>query len=185
MKAIEETHQYQTEIFLSLLASYPDYFFVFSNSNVFFDFKKNDDLIKEIKNLENLKELNAEAKIKIKKTVSRTIAHLENSRLASFSIDKMLPDCDIWLYSKDLFLEGMANDLIFLNNKKKFFKKDYLIREIIFSIINFYAFHFGLVSIDFELEVILKELGRWKELEDQYGYHDGEEKEDEYDEDDW
>jgi hypothetical protein len=171
---------------LSLLASYPDYFFLFPEPNILIGFEKNNNLIEELKNLENLEGLKAEAKAKIKKTVDKTITHLECLRLASFSIEKMLPDCDAWYYSKDLFLDGITEDLISLNNKKKFFKKDYLIREIIFSIIELYAFHFGLESINFELEVILKENGDWQELEDRYGYHsDEEEKGDEYDEEDW
>lgn len=186
MKAVEEIHQYKTEMILSLLASYPDYFFVFFNPNIFLGFEKDDDLIKELKKLKNLEGLTAEAKAKIKKTVSKTIWYIENSKLAFFSLDNTMPDCDIWFHSKDLFLDGVTEDLIFLNNKKKFFKKDYLIREIIFSIIDLYAFHFGLESINFELEVILKEGGYWQKIEDQYRPRsDEEEREDGYNEEDW
>lgn len=186
MKAIEETYQYQTEIILSLLANYPDYFFICSEPNSFFGFNNNDKSIEELKQLESLEGLSAEAKRKIEKIVKKAILSFENLKLASFSIERMMPDCDTWLYSKDLFLDGVTEDLIFLKNKKKFFKKDYLIREIIISIISLYAFHFGLVSIGFELEVLLKEAGYWEELEDCYGVDGNEDDEDKSDDEyDW
>ena len=90
MKAVEEIHRYQTEIFLSLLASYPDYFFFPSDPNSFFGFNDNNRIIEELKKLKNLEGLSYKTKRKVKKTVKKTILYFENLKLASMHLGQKL-----------------------------------------------------------------------------------------------
>lgn len=189
MKTKKEMHRYETEIFLSLLADYPDYFFVYINSDIFDHLEKEEKLIKEVGDLKKILGLSIEQKNKIDCLFKKMSNNSKIIRLNYFyPMGAFVFNSEALESSKDLFMDGAIDDLIFLIHKEKFLKTDVLIRDIIFSIIEVYVSIYSLAIVPFELEVILKSLDQWsyyENLYDESSCDDYDEDEDENEDDNW